>query len=160
MDRVWLFTDGSTIKNPGPGGWAYRSIDVDGGFVEGSGWETNTTNNRMELLAVVKGLLALEKPSEVYIHTDSAYVMNAFALGWISRWKDLGWTTAERKPVLNRDLWEWLDSQVSRHRVTWVKVKAHTGNEDNDAVDVLARRAAYTAAGEDPDKAKPFRRVL
>ena len=159
MDRVWLFTDGSTIKNPGPGGWAFRKIFEDGGFEEDSGWETTTTNNRMELLAVIKGVQSLARPSLIYVHTDSTYVMDGFEKDRVAKWKRFGWTTFTGSPVLNRDLWEWLDNLLARHQVAWVKVKAHSGNPDNDAVDVLARGAAYVAAGEDPAKAKPFRRV-
>lgn len=111
-----------------------------------SGGEKATTNNRMELQAVICGLSALERCSAVAVHVDSSYVMKAFTEGWLASWKRKGWKTSKKQPVLNRDLWELLDAQVARHDVRWVKVKGHAGVELNEAVDRLAVSACQAAA--------------
>ncbi len=143
--EVW--TDGACSGNPGPGGWAAilhygeRSRELSGG-------EPQTTNNRMELRAVVEGLRALSRPVDVVVHTDSAYVQRAFSDGWLTRWKRNGWRTADKKPIANRDLWEELDEAVARHRVRFVRVAGHAGVERNvraDELAVAARDAARDA---------------
>ena len=138
MKKITLYTDGSCIGNPGPGGYAYILIygDLKKEF---SGFEDNTTNNRMELTAVIKGLNQIKEPCEVTIYTDSAYVLNAFEQDWITNWQLKGWRTTNKKDVLNKDLWLQLLDAMSRHKVSWVKVKGHADNELNNRCDILAR---------------------
>lgn len=138
MKKITLYTDGSCIGNPGPGGYAYILIygDLKKEF---SGYEPNTTNNRMELTAVIKGLNQIKEPCNVTVYTDSAYVLNAFEQDWITNWQLKGWRTANKKDVLNKDLWLQLLDAMSRHTVSWVKVKGHTDNELNNRCDILAR---------------------
>ena len=137
VKQVNLYTDGACSGNPGPGGWAalllYGSRER-----EISGGEPATTNNRMELRAVIEGLVALREPCRVHVHTDSSYIANAFKDGWIDNWKSRGWLTAGKKPVKNRDLWEMLLDATSRHDVSFVKVKGHSDDELNNRVDALA----------------------
>ena len=135
-----MFTDGACSGNPGPGGWAAIVIPADGGdHVELSGGEKLTTNNHMELKAVVEALRALKQPSEVTIHVDSSYVMNGMKT-WIIGWKRNGWKTASKQPVKNVDLWQELDAEVAKHTVRWVWVKGHAGDPGNEAADVLANK--------------------
>ena len=137
---IELFTDGACSGNPGPGGWAaiLRSGDHER---ELSGGEAHTTNNRMELTAVIEGLSAIKAPSRVSIHTDSKYVMDG-ARSWIVGWKARGWKTADKKPVKNEDLWRALDKQQQRHlSVTWTWVRGHSGHVENERADRLAREA-------------------
>lgn len=138
MKKITLYTDGSCIGNPGPGGYAYILIfgDLKKEF---SGFEDNTTNNRMELTAVIKGLNQIKEPCDVTIYTDSAYVLNAFEQDWITNWQLKGWRTANKKDVLNKDLWLQLLDAISRHKVSWVKVKGHADNDLNNRCDILAR---------------------
>ena len=138
MKKITLYTDGSCIGNPGPGGYAYILIygDLKKEF---SGFEDNTTNNRMELTAVIKGLNQIKEPCDVTVYTDSAYVLNAFEQDWITNWQLKGWRTANKKEVLNKDLWLQLLDAMSRHKVSWVKVKGHADNELNNRCDILAR---------------------
>ena len=135
-----LFTDGACSGNPGPGGWGaiLRSGPHES---ELSGGEIQTTNNRMELTAVIEGLRAIKKPASVTIHTDSKYVMDG-AKTWIVNWKKRGWKTADRKPVKNEDLWRALDEQQARHlSVAWIWVRGHSGHIENERADLLARDA-------------------
>lgn len=143
MKSVTLITDGSCLGNPGPGGWAalLRYGEVEKEFC---GAEKATTNNRMELTAVIEGLKALKEPCEILIRTDSQYVCNAFKQGWLINWKKNGWKTAAKKPVKNDDLWRLLDTAIAPHKVTWEWVKAHNGDPDNERVDDLARSQAET----------------
>ncbi len=138
LKKITLYTDGSCIGNPGPGGYAFILIygDLKKEF---SGYEPNTTNNRMELTAVIKGLNQIKEPCDVTIYTDSAYVLNAFEQNWIVNWQLKGWRTANKKDVLNKDLWLQLLDAMERHTVHWVKVKGHTDNELNNRCDILAR---------------------
>jgi len=137
---IELFTDGACSGNPGPGGWA-AILRSDGHEKELSGGEAHTTNNRMELRAVIEGLLAIKKPSHVAIHTDSKYVMDG-ARSWIKGWKARGWKTADKKPVKNEDLWRALDEQQQRHlSVGWTWVPGHSGHVENERADRLARDA-------------------
>jgi ribonuclease HI len=140
MKSVQLITDGACIGNPGPGGWAciLRYKDKKR---EMYGSAPTTTNNRMELTAVLRGLQALKEPCEVEVTTDSEYLKNGITQ-WIHRWKKNGWRTATKKPVLNQDLWEQLDAEASRHKVRWRWTKGHASHADNNRCDELATRAA------------------
>lgn len=141
MTEVELWTDGACAGNPGPGGWAAILVHPSGKNKEMSGGEKESTNNRMELMAIICGLEALKRRCRVHVHTDSSYVLNAFEEGWLESWKQRGWKTAAKKPVANRELWERLDKQVSRHEVRWVKVKGHSGVHYNELADQLAVNA-------------------
>lgn len=147
MREVEIYTDGACSGNPGPGGWA--AILVYGPHEkELSGYETSTTNNRMELRAAIEGLQALKEPCRVKLYSDSAYVVNAFRQGWLARWQRTGWRTADRQPVENRDLWERLLELVAVHQVEWRKVRGHAGHAYNERCDLLARAAARRAEEE------------
>ena len=138
MLKIW--TDGSCLGNPGPGGWGF--VATNGKDVaERCGGEKNTTNNKMELTAVIKALTAARKHSEVEIHTDSQYVKNGMQ-SWIKNWKKNNWKTADKKPVKNQELWQQLDELASVIKIHWVWVKGHAGEEFNERVDTLARNAA------------------
>jgi ribonuclease HI len=137
VTAVTLYTDGACSGNPGPGGWA-ALLEAGPHARELSGAEPDTTNNRMELRAVLEGLAALKEPCRVTVHTDSAYVANAVNERWLANWQRRGWTTADKKPVKNRDLWEELLRQMARHEVRFVKVKGHADDERNNRVDRLA----------------------
>ena len=151
MPALYAYTDGACSGNPGPGGWGALLIAKDGETVlkerELNGGEAMTTNNRMELLAAISALEALERPSAITVVTDSAYVKNGIA-GWIEGWKRNGWRTADKKPVKNEDLWRRLDEARARHRVRWEWIKGHAGHPENERADELAR------AGMKPFKPK------
>ena len=136
MSSVYLYTDGACKGNPGVGGWGallrYGSHEK-----ELYGGEAHTTNNRMELTAIIAGLSALTRPCEVVICTDSQYVKNGME-SWIHGWKRNDWQTASKKPVKNEDLWKQLDEQVKRHQVAWTWVKGHSGHPENERADALA----------------------
>jgi ribonuclease HI len=136
---VDIFTDGACSGNPGPGGWAaiLRSGKHER---EISGGEAATTNNRMELLAVINALNAIKAASDVTVHTDSRYVMDG-ATQWLKRWKANGWKTSDKKPVRNDDLWRALDTAMSAHQVSWRWVRGHSDHVDNERADALARAA-------------------
>ncbi len=140
MKAVTLITDGSCIGNPGPGGWACI-LRHNQHRKELYGSEPRTTNNRMELTAVIRGLGALQEPCEVTVVTDSQYVKNGIT-SWISVWKRKGWITSAKTPVLNKELWMELEAQVARHRVRWEWVKGHANHDDNNRCDELAAEAA------------------
>jgi len=144
MKKVQLITDGSCLGNPGPGGWA-AILRYGKHKREMSGAEAHTTNNRMELTAAIRALEALTEACDVEVVTDSQYVKNGVE-SWMAKWKKNGWKTAEKKPVLNQDLWEALDGELQRHRTKWVWTKGHATHEDNNRCDELARTAA---AGQD-----------
>lgn len=135
---VELFTDGACKGNPGAGGWGalLRYGDAE---KELFGGELDTTNNRMELMAVIQGLRALSRASHVRVTTDSQYVKNGITQ-WIHNWKRNGWKTAARKPVKNADLWQALDKEVGKHQVEWAWVKGHAGHNENERADDLANR--------------------
>ena len=135
---VYLFTDGACKGNPGAGGWGVL-LRYGGHEKELFGGEAQTTNNRMELTAVLSGLKTLNRPCDVVICTDSQYVKNGME-SWIHNWKKNGWKTASRQPVKNADLWQQLDEQVARHRVRWQWVKGHAGHAENERADALANR--------------------
>ena len=147
---IELWTDGACSGNPGPGGWAAILIArrPDGTVakqVELSGADPATTNNRMELQAVISGLRALERPARLTVHIDSSYVMDAIVKGWHRGWVKRGWQTAAKQPVKNRELWEQLLVLVERHTITWHKVKGHAGVALNERCDELAVAACHTA---------------
>ena len=141
LKQVIIYTDGSCLNNPGVGGWACILMHNDKTKYL-SGAEKNTTNNRMELLAVIKALEALKVKCEVYLHSDSSYVINAFNNNWIADWKNKNWKNSQKKDVLNKDLWQRLDELVSYHDVHFVKVKGHSDNEYNNLCDKMARESA------------------
>ena len=138
MKKIEMYTDGSCIGNPGPGGYGIVLIykDVVRQF---SGFVDNTTNNRMEITAVIEGLKKVKEPCEITIYTDSAYTMNAFDQGWLNDWILKGWKTANKKPVQNQDLWQELVTLMQPHKITWVKVKGHADNKYNNICDEIAR---------------------
>ena len=136
--RVEIWTDGACSGNPGPGGWGAILL-FDGNERELCGGEALTTNNRMELLAAISALEALTRACHVDLHTDSQYLRGGIT-GWIHNWKKRGWTTADKKPVKNIELWQRLDEARNRHEVEWHWVKGHAGNELNERADELARR--------------------
>ena len=137
--QVEMFTDGACSGNPGPGGWGVI-LRAGAHEKELSGGEAMTTNNRMELMAAIRGLEALKSASTVRLHTDSRYVMDG-ATKWLKGWKVNGWKTADKKPVKNDDLWRALDAGLARHAVTWRWVRGHSGHPENERADALARAA-------------------
>jgi len=136
---VEIYTDGACRGNPGPGGWA-AVLSMGEREKEISGAENPTTNNRMELQAVIGALKALKRPVEARVYTDSQYVRRGI-LEWVPQWKARGWKTADKKPVKNQDLWELLDTQAARHRIEWHWVPGHAGVPGNERVDALANAA-------------------
>lgn len=137
-NMVEMYTDGACRGNPGPGGWG-ALIRFNGHEKELCGGELETTNNRMELMAAIKGLENLTRACEVKLYTDSKYVMQGIT-EWIHNWKLKGWKTAARKPVKNADLWQQLDQARERHQIEWIWVKGHAGHEGNERADELANR--------------------
>lgn len=138
MQEVTLYTDGACKGNPGTGGWG-ALLQSGKHSKELFGGEANTTNNRMELTAVIQGLAALKRPCIVNIYTDSQYVKNGMQQ-WIHNWKARGWKTAAKQPVKNIELWQALDEAVSKHQIQWHWVKGHAGNPGNEKADELANR--------------------
>ena len=143
MDKITIYTDGACSGNPGPGGWSAVLMYKDA-KKELSGAKKETTNNEMELMAVVEGLNALKFDCEVLLYSDSAYVVNAFTKGWIYNWVMKGWRTANKEPVKNKELWEELYHLTRKHKVEFIKVKGHSDNEYNNRCDELARKAITT----------------
>jgi ribonuclease HI len=139
MSIVEIYTDGACRGNPGPGGWG-ALLSLGEHEKELSGAEPLTTNNRMELTAVIRALEALKRPSEARIFTDSEYVRRGIT-EWVKSWKARGWKTADRKPVKNQDLWEQLDKLAAGHKIEWRWVKGHSGVPGNERVDRLANEA-------------------
>ncbi len=140
MKKVKIITDGACSGNPGPGGWA-AILRYNEHKKELFGFAPHTTNNRMELTAAIEGLRAIKESCEVEVVTDSEYLKNGITT-WIHNWKRRNWMTAEKKPVVNQDLWRELDEQVARHKATWVWTKGHASHSDNNRADELATRAA------------------
>ena len=138
---VEIYTDGACSGNPGPGGYGVV-LKYKGMIKELSGGFARTTNNRMEIMAVIKGLEALNRPCRVILYSDSQYVINALNLGWAKRWKANGWRRANKFPAKNADLWERLLSAAARHKITWVWVKGHASNKFNLRCDELAVEAS------------------
>lgn len=137
MKKVILYTDGACSGNPGVGGWGCI-LEYNGRQKEMSGFNENTTNNQMELTAVIEGLKALKEPCEVDVYSDSAYVVNAFLNDWILAWKTNGWKNSKKEIVKNIPLWEELITLTKTHIVHWYKVKGHADNEKNNRCDFLA----------------------
>ncbi|TMH69859.1 MAG: ribonuclease HI [Betaproteobacteria bacterium] len=138
MKTVVIYTDGACKGNPGPGGWG-ALLEYDGRRKELFGGEPHTTNNRMELVAVIRALEALKRESDVAIYTDSQYVKNGIE-AWIHAWKRNGWKTSDKKPVKNEDLWRELDELATRHRISWHWVRGHDDNPGNERADELANQ--------------------
>lgn len=136
--RVEIYTDGACRGNPGPGGWGVL-LRFGDNEKELCGGEYNTTNNRMELTAAIKGLTAIKKGSVVTLTTDSKYVRNGITQ-WITNWKKKGWRTANKQQVKNQDLWQQLDELSQNHNITWDWVRGHSGHRENEIADVLANR--------------------
>jgi len=136
---VIIYTDGACSGNPGPGGWG-SVLMYKGHRRELSGGETDTTNNRMEMMAVIKALEMLKRPCNITLHTDSTYVMKGMT-EWLEGWKKRNWRTAGRKPVKNVDLWQRLETAIDAHQVKWVWVKGHSGVPENERADFLATQA-------------------
>lgn len=139
---IRIFTDGACKGNPGPGGWG-ALLQWNGHERELFGGEVNTTNNRMELLAVINALEALQRPCRAEVYTDSQYVQKGIS-EWIASWKRRGWKTADRKPVKNSDLWVRLDALAAQHDLSWHWVRGHDGHPENERADVLANRGVQS----------------
>ena len=146
MKKVDIYTDGACSNNPGPGGFAAVLFYKDK-MREISGYEAQTTNNRMELRAVIEGLRALKEECGVNIYSDSAYVVNAVENGWLDSWRKNGYKTAQKKDVSNSDLWELLYKLLKKHKAKFSKVKGHSDNEYNNRCDFLAREQIKVNAG-------------
>jgi ribonuclease HI len=138
LEAVEIFTDGACSGNPGPGGWG---AILRAGTQEKELWggEPATTNNRMELTAVIRALEALKRPVTIRLHTDSQYVQKGIS-EWIHGWKKRGWKTADKQPVKNEDLWKALDTEAARHQIEWLWVRGHAGHPENERADALARK--------------------
>ncbi|GAB5082472.1 ribonuclease HI [Hominimerdicola sp. 21CYCFAH17_S] len=143
MKRVEIFTDGACSGNPGPGGYGVI-LRYNGTVKELSGGERETTNNRMELTAVITGLSALKEPCEVELYSDSKYIIDAVTKGWAKKWQSNGWIKGDKKKALNSDLWERLLALLDKHRVTFIWVKGHAGHSENERCDRLAVEAAQS----------------
>jgi ribonuclease HI len=141
MKTITIYTDGACSGNPGPGGWGAVLI-YGTAHKEMSGGEPATTNNRMEMMAVIAALETLTQKCRVKLHSDSAYVINCFKQKWHEKWERNGWLTSGKKPVENKDLWQRMLAAVRRHDVEWIKVKGHSGDLWNDRCDELARAEA------------------
>ena len=137
MKTVTLYTDGACSGNPGPGGWG-AILEFNGIEKELSGGESSTTNNRMELMAVISGLQALKEPCRVELYSDSKYVIDGLSKGWAMGWQKNGWRKADKKPALNPDLWEILLTLTQKHQLTYHWVKGHADNPKNNRCDELA----------------------
>ena len=137
---IQMWTDGACSGNPGNGGWGVFIKLVDGNQIKLSGHEQYTTNNRMEMLAVIEGLKYLKNYSSVIIHTDSKYVLEGIT-NWITNWKQNNWKSSNKKDVKNKDLWIELDTLVNKFKIEWKWVKGHSGNVENDIADLLATTA-------------------
>lgn len=147
---VTIYTDGSCLGNPGPGGWGAVLIfgehrkELSGGY-------TGTTNNRMELMAVIEALGQLKRPCKIRLHSDSKYFLDAIRQGWLKNWKRNGWKTAAKKPVKNQDLWIRLDPLLAQHEIEYIWVKGHSGDPGNERCDALAKGEA-AKPGQPADK--------
>lgn len=147
-EPVEIYADGACKGNPGPGGWGVL-LRYQGVEKELWGGEPDTTNNRMELTAVIRGLESLKRTCQVRVVTDSQYVQRGIT-EWIQRWRRNGWRTAAKKPVLNRDLWERLDQLMGHHQVEWAWVRGHAGHAENERADALANRGLRQPGGATP----------
>ena len=140
MDEVTIYTDGACSGNPGPGGWGAILV-LNNNKKEISGGSANTTNNIMELTAVIEALKVLQRPCKVNVYSDSAYVVNGFKQGWIYNWVKNNWRTSGKEPVKNKEIWRELYELTKIHNVEFIKVKGHSDNEYNNRCDELAREA-------------------
>jgi ribonuclease HI len=147
LNKVVIYTDGACKGNPGPGGWGAVLRAADGAEKELCGGEAQTTNNRMEMMAVIEALTALKRPCHVVLHVDSQYVLKGMT-EWLQGWKAKGWRTAAKQPVKNVDLWRRLDALVhqSEHRIEWQWVKGHAGDPGNERADALANQGVEQLA--------------
>lgn len=140
LKEIKIYTDGACSGNPGPGGWG--AVLIYGDYIrELSGAEPQTTNNRMEMVAVIKSLQALKEMCQVHIYTDSAYICNCFLEGWYKKWLANGWKNSKKEEVENKDLWQEMLDEVEKHQVVWHKVKGHSGVKYNERADQLAVQA-------------------
>ncbi|MFZ0105324.1 MAG: ribonuclease HI [Thiobacillus sp.] len=143
---VHIYSDGACKGNPGAGGWG--ALLISGGHrKEICGGEPDTTNNRMEMMAVIRALESLKRPSTVHVHTDSQYVQKGIS-EWMTGWKKRGWRTADGKPVKNQDLWQELDALSRKHRIEWNWVRGHAGHPENERADALANQGVLQASRE------------
>lgn len=142
-----IYTDGACSGNPGPGGWA-ALLQSPKNEKEISGSEAHTTNNRMEMVAVIQALKALKRPCKVRLHSDSALIINAMTKGWIESWQKKGWRKADNKPIENVELWQQMLEAMCSHEVEWIKVKGHANDARNNRVDALAVAASKAASDE------------
>lgn len=149
MTEVIIYTDGACSGNPGPGGWA-AILRLGQHEKELHGYDPQTTNQRMELTAAMQALQALKFPCQVRLHSDSAYLVNAFRQDWLGRWEKNGWLNVKKEPVENQDLWYELLRLNRIHRIEWLKVRGHADDEINNRCDALARKAIEEGPGEDP----------
>ena len=147
MKSIEIYTDGACSGNPGPGGWGVVLL-YQGNKKELSGYQPETTNNRMELFAAIQGLAALREPCEVTLYSDSSYLINAFEKHWLDNWQRNGWKTNSKSPVENQDLWKLLLLHVRNHRVRFQKVKGHSDNAYNNRCDELAVAAIRSGRGD------------
>ncbi len=147
MKSIEIYTDGACSGNPGPGGWGVVLL-YQGNKKELSGYQPETTNNRMELFAAIQGLAALREPCEVTLYSDSSYLINAFEKHWLDNWQRNGWKTSSKSPVENQDLWKLLLLHVRNHRVRFQKVKGHSDNAYNNRCDELAVAAIRGGRGD------------
>ena len=145
-DVVHIYSDGACKGNPGAGGWGALLISA-GHRKEICGGERDTTNNRMEMMAVIRALESLKRPSTVHVHTDSQYVQKGIS-EWMANWKKRGWRTADGKPVKNQDLWQELDALSRKHRIEWNWVRGHAGHPENERADALANQGVLQASKE------------
>lgn len=146
MKELDIYTDGACSGNPGPGGWGVV-LNYQGNRKELSGYQPETTNNRMELFAAIQGLGALKESCIVNLYSDSSYLVNAFEKHWIENWQRNGWKTASKQPVENQDLWKLLLIHVKKHQVRFIKVKGHSDNVNNNRCDEMAVTAIKTGRG-------------
>jgi ribonuclease HI len=148
LNKIVIYTDGACKGNPGPGGWGALLRAADGAEKELCGGEPDTTNNRMEMMAVIEALSALKRPCHVILFVDSQYVLKGMT-EWLHGWKAKGWRTAAKQPVKNVDLWQRLDALVhqSEHRIEWQWVKGHAGDPGNERADALANRGVEQLNG-------------
>ena len=140
MDEIDIYTDGSCLGNPGPGGWAFIIKYNNGKTHQVNGSENKTTNNKMELTAAIKGIDFIKKKSKINVYTDSKYLKDGITI-WIKKWKKNGWKTANKKKVKNSNLWKMLEEEIKDHQIHWVWVKGHNENFFNEKADMLAKKA-------------------
>ena len=156
MRQIKIYTDGSCNPNPGAGGWGYAIFEDGKEVVERFGGDLETTNNKMELMAAVMALKALESRTEITIYTDSQYVRKGIT-SWIRGWKRNGWKTSTRQPVKNQELWQELDEASTKHIVTWKWVKGHSGNAGNELADQLANKGRDSVLNGNKPTGRPVR---